>query len=105
MVKSQLLKLLTRLVLKLRFILRTELESKRAEKKDVDKEFDRVSHLSSLNISESFLNKLLSDMEGVKREDDKTANAEDCTASLRLYSAFLQDCVEFLMTIVVPVDR
>lgn len=103
MFKSQVLRLLTRLLRKLRYILRQEGQKGPSGTPSNPKEAIEA-HLQNTYISEAFIKVILDDMDTAKRAEEGAAAPAEPGETQLLCSAFLQDSVEFLMTLVVPLD-
>jgi hypothetical protein len=88
MIKSQVLSLLTRLIRKLRYILRKELERGR-QNSEVAGEVTQEAHLQKIYISPAFIKALLDDMDTFKREEEKALVTCESKESQLLYSSFL----------------
>ena len=54
---------------------------------------------------EGFVRTLLDDIDIVKRQEEKAMQASEAGASQMLYSSFIQDSLEFLMTLVIPMNK
>jgi hypothetical protein len=102
MVKSQVLRLLTRLIRKLRHVL--GFERLKNEKVTTDSTITQENHLKRLSINVDFLKCILDDIDAAKRQEDKALQARDAGATHLLYGAFIQDSLELLMTVAIPVD-
>lgn len=73
MIKSQILKLLTRLIRKLRFLLRQSQVSSSDAKASEIQEAIPASHFEEICISSQFVKSLLCDVEVAKNQDEKEA--------------------------------
>jgi hypothetical protein len=104
MVKSQVLSLLTRLVRKLRYILRHDTASG-LQLENTAAPLTQEAHLRQLFVPEGFVRALLEDIDTVKRQEEKAMQASESGGKQVLYSSFIQDGLEFLMTLVIPIDR
>lgn len=106
MVKSQILKLLTRLIRKLRFILRQGQPSNPDQKLPEAPVHIPEAHFEEICISQQFIKSLIGDIEVAKSQDDVESRASSRSDGTQmLYGSFVQDSVEFLMTIIIPVNR
>lgn len=103
MFKSQVLRLLTRLIRKLRYILRKE-GQKGPSGTPTTQKVTIEAHLQKTYISEAFIKVILDDVDTAKRAEESAAAPSEPGETQLLCSAFLQDSVEFLMTLVVPLD-
>ena len=92
------IRLLTRLLRKLRHILR------RQQKDSTQKDLTEEEHLSQLFISKDFIKTILCDMDTFKREDESQFSPTEKGEKKLLYGEYLQQAVEFMMTLIIPVD-
>mmetsp|Transcript_28539 Transcript_28539/g.43133 ORF Transcript_28539/g.43133 Transcript_28539/m.43133 type:complete len:93 (-) Transcript_28539:4202-4480(-) len=80
LIKSQVIHLLTRLLRKLRHILK---------KKPSAKELSKEEHLSQLFISPDFIRTILNDMEVFKKEEESQFHPSEQKETKMLYSDFM----------------
>ena len=88
MIKSQVLNLLTRLIRKLRFILRQDLERAGKSSGPVPK-LTQEAHFEQIFINQGFIKSVLNDMDTFKREEEKALNPSESKEKQLLYSSFL----------------
>jgi len=106
MIKSQILKLLTRLIRKLRFILRQDPARRPSKESPAAQSITSEAHFEEICISQDFVTALLSDIEVAKQQDEREARTGGgADETQMLYGSFAQDSVEFLMTIIVPASK
>ena len=105
MVKSQVLSLLTRLIRKLRFIRKHDGGAGRQLDGEQARSLTQEAHLRQLFVHDGFIRAILEDIDTVKRQEEKTMQASEAGAKQMLYSSYIQDSLEFLMTIVIPIDK
>jgi len=104
MVKSQVLSLLTRLIRKLRFVLKHQAGAGKQLESGAPT-LTQEAHLRQLFVHEGFVRTILEDIDTVKRQEEKAMQASEAGATQMLYSSFIQDSLEFLMTLVIPIDK
>ena len=104
MVKSQVLGLLTRLIRKLRFLLKHGAGAGQPRGGPAPA-LTQDAHLEQLFVHAGFVRTILEDIDTVKRQEERAVQAGDAGAKQMLYSSFIQDSLELLMTLVVPIDE
>ncbi|CDW79829.1 hect domain and rcc1-like domain-containing protein [Stylonychia lemnae] len=96
MLKSMIFRLLTRIIRKLRYIYQLNPNNNVVSNDNLKK------HLESLFINQEFIETLLCELLLHKEEEEQ--NALNYGQQI-LYPAFVQDCVELILTIMMPVDK
>ena len=63
------------------------------------------AHFKQIFLDQDFVKAVLTDLQTFRTEEEKTSQASEPGETQLLYSSFLQDTVEFLMTAIIPVKR
>eukprot|EP00347_Sterkiella_histriomuscorum_P020695 403336831 len=101
MLKSIVFNLITRLIRKLRFIYQEQEITKGLVEDNNQKEL--TSHLSKLFINQEFIETLLCELLLYKEQEEQSAQNQGNQQIL--FPAFVQDCVELIITIMLPSKR
>jgi hypothetical protein len=65
----------------------------------------RDSHFEQIFLSWAFVKTLLEDLNAIKIEEEKAIASSPAQEKQMLYSSFIQDGIELLMTVVVPTNK